>query len=84
MNWNRTVYEGNTVAQYEYRTLTCHHCNGEGMIEISLHDLKMHIYTKAFGRDWRELLAIYREWKKNRGKIECPECHGRGRCEEWR
>lgn len=82
--WHSVMSTGNYVADYKFRKVTCEHCRGEGIKEISIGELRVHLMVISIGKTWKHLLAVYRRWKNNGQQIVCPDCDGIGAWEERR
>jgi hypothetical protein len=71
-NWMAAAYERSHVKR------KCHTCNGTGRVPADLDKVKEIVYCTAFGRTWKQIIRIYRDWKKNDETIECEDCGGAG------
>lgn len=67
---------GNSVANYTESIFRCDNCNGEGWIVLDKEDL----IERMEGLPYNKAIAMYRGWKLNDHKCDCPECQGLG---EW-
>lgn len=67
---------GNSVADYTESIFRCDNCNGNGYVEVSKEDL----IDKMEGLQFAKAISMYRQWKINKKRCDCPECDGFG---EW-
>lgn len=74
------LYNGNIAEDSRDCYKQCENCQGRGMIYIDdgdLHDIIYQMYVHD-GKNYKQLMSLYRYWKSHKGKIHCPECEGEG------
>lgn len=64
----------------DIKTVYCERCNGTGKIYGEKEDLKDSLRENKYGRDWKDLMQLYRDWKEM-GEVLCPDCSGVGHWE---
>ena len=63
------------VQRYDNYEVGCPNCNN-GIVEMDVYDLENHLIDKRMdGASFKELITIYRFWRKTGGRL-CPECDG--------
>lgn len=76
--WKSAGSTGNSVADYEWKVVKCETCNGSGLVEKDLQGLREYLWGHCFGKKFKQLIKIYRDWKNNDKQTICDDCDGRG------
>lgn len=74
----KTMYEI-WEAKYKKYDVKCEKCCGDGVVDVDwekFYEILSDEYIK--GAKFKELLAMYRKWKKQNKQWTCDACGGKG------